>query len=258
MTEKKASRDIYVFSQYLNEVYRLYGLAGNHEIFTNKFRIYLKLMITKLKDASFRDLEKYRNANCASNCLPGHSIRTALLAMGLAKELGLKEAAIREVGMGALLHDIGKLFIPKAILDKPCKLSEFEFDVIKTHSEIGFRVLQEQKWLPEPCIAIVHNHHERLDGSGYPNQLFGDQIQLYERIVGVADVFDAMTSKRNYRKALGYERAFQEIKKETPLLLDRHIVLVLGEIIRRHSLPTIELAERLEKRREICHYPCVE
>lgn len=258
MTEKKASRDIYIFSNYLDEVSHRHRLADCQEVFTTKFRTYLKWMTERLKEASFSDLQKYRNANCSSNCLPGHSIRTALLAMCFAKELGLKEAAIREVGMGALLHDIGKLFIPKAILDKPCKLSEVEFDVIKTHSEIGFQVLQEQKWLPEPCIAIVHNHHERLDGSGYPNQLSGNQIQLYERIVGVADVFDAMTSKRNYRKALGYEMAYQEIKKESPTLLDHHIVLVLGEIIKTHSHPKIELPERLEMRREICHYPCAE
>ena len=258
MTEKKASRDIYVFSQYLNEVYRLYGLAGNQEIFTEQFRTYLKRMIAKLKNASFRDLEKYRNANCASNCLPGHSIRTALLAMGLAKELGLKESEITEVGVGALLHDIGKLFLPREILDKPCKLSEFEFEVIKSHSEIGFQVLRNENWLPGSCIEIVHNHHERLDGSGYPNHLCGDEIHRYERIVGVADVFDAMTSKRNYREALSYELAFQEIKKESPLLLDRQIVFVLGELIKKFSCPKREITERLEMRRETCHYPCAE
>ena len=258
MTEKKASRDIYVFSQYLNEVYRLYGLSGNQEIFTEQFRTYLKRMIAKLKDSSFRDLEKYRNANCASNCLPGHSIRTALLAMGLAIELGLKESEITEVGVGALLHDIGKLFLPREILDKPCKLSEFEFEVIKSHSEIGFQVLRNENWLPGLCIEIVHNHHERLDGSGYPNHLSGDEIHRYERIVGVADVFDAMTSKRNYREALSYELAFQEIKKESPLLLDRQIVFVLGELIKKFSCPKREITERLEMRREICHYPCAE
>ena len=258
MTEKKASRDIYVFSQYLNEVYRLYGLAGNQEIFTEQFRTYQKRMIAKLKNASFRDLEKYRNANCASNCLPGHSIRTALLAVNLAKELGLKESEITEVGMGALLHDIGKLFLPREILDKPCKLSEFEFEVIKSHSEIGFQVLRNENWLPGSCIEIVHNHHERLDGSGYPNHLCGDEIHRYERIVGVADVFDAMTSKRNYREALSYELAFQEIKKESPLLLDRQIVFVLGELIKKFSCPKREITERLEMRRETCHYPCAE
>ena len=215
-------------------------------------------MIAKLKDSSFRDLEKYRNANCASNCLPGHSIRTALLAVNLAKELGLKESEITEVGMGALLHDIGKLFLPREILDKPCKLSEFEFEVIKSHSEIGFQVLRNENWLPGSCIEIVHNHHERLDGSGYPNHLSGDEIHRYERIVGVADVFDAMTSKRNYREALSYELAFQEIKKESPLLLDRQIVFVLGELIKKFSCPKREITERLEMRREICHYPCVE
>ncbi|MDP2843986.1 MAG: HD domain-containing protein [Acetobacterium sp.] len=258
MTEKKASREIYVFSKYLDEVYRLYGLAGNQVIFTMRFRSYLKRLIEKLKDATFDDLQKYRNANCASNCLPGHSIRCALLAMAIAKELSLKETEITEIGVGALLHDIGKLFIPREILDKPCKLSETEFEVIKNHSEIGFQVLKNQKWLPQPCIKIVHNHHERLDGSGYPNQLSGNQIHRYERIVGVADVFDAMTSKRNYREALSYEFAFQEIIKESPQLLDRQIVFVLGNIIKKYSHLQSEVAEKIETRRERCHYPCVE
>lgn len=258
MTEKKASREIYIFSKYLNEVYRRYDLDGNQEIFTVKFRTYLRRMIVKLTDTSFEDLGKYRNANCASNCLPGHSIRTALLAICVAKALGLKASEITEIGVGALLHDIGKLFLPREILDKPCKLSELEFDIIKTHSEIGFQVLRNQNWLPEPSVEIVHNHHERLDGSGYPNQLSGNQIHLYERIVGVADVFDAMTSRRNYREALSYELAFQEIKKESPQLLDRQIVSVLGDIIKEYNHQKNELTMILEMRREICHYPCVE
>jgi putative nucleotidyltransferase with HDIG domain len=257
MAEKKASREICDFSKYLNEVYLRYYVVGNQEIFTVKFRAYLKQLIKKLNEASFDDLKKYRNANCLSNCLPGHSIRCALLAMGIAKELGLRQSEITEIGLGAILHDIGKLFIPREILDKPCKLSEVEFDVIKTHSEIGFQVLKKQKWLPVSSVQIVHNHHERLDGSGYPNHLAGDEIYRHERIVGVADVFDAMTSKRNYREALSYEFAFLEIVKESPQMLDGHIVLVLGDLIKKHSHSQSELTKQIKMRRELCHYPCV-
>lgn len=258
MTEKKASQDIYVFSRYLNDVDQRHRLAGNQEIFTENFKKYLKRMISKLKVTAFRDLEKYRNPNCASNCLPGHSIRTALLAMSLGRELELREEEITEIGLGALLHDIGKLFLPREILDKPCQLSDLEFEVIKTHSEIGYQVLSGQKWLPQTSIDIVHNHHERLDGSGYPNHLAGDEIHLYQRIVGVADVFDAMTSKRNYREALSYELAFREIVKESPRLLDDRIVWLLDGLIKRNKPTERELSTGLEKRREICHYPCVE
>lgn len=258
MTEKKASQDIYVFSRYLTEVDQRYRLVGNQEIFTGNFRSYIKRLIAKLKVTSFRDLEKYRNPRCASNCLPGHSIRTALLAMSLGQELGLREVEITEIGVGALLHDIGKLFLPREILDKPCKLSDQEFAVIKTHSEIGYQVLSGQKWLPQESIDIVHNHHERLDGSGYPRHLIGDEIHLYQRIVGVADVFDAMTSKRNYREALSYELAFQEIINESPQLLDGRIVFLLDDLIKRNKPTERESSERLKKRREICHYPCVE
>lgn len=257
MTEKKASREIYIFSQYLSEVYQRYYSSGKQEVFTIKFWKYLKGMVTKLMRVSFADLDSYRNLNCASNCLPGHSIRTALLATCMAKELGLGESEIAEIGLGALLHDIGKLFLPREILDKPCKLSDLEFDVIKTHSEIGFQLLKDQSWLPESTIRIVHNHHERLDGSGYPKHLAGDEIHRYERIVGVADVFDAMTSKRNYREALSYALAFEEIIKESPQLLDQQIVLILGELIKKYSRPQ-KYIERLETRSQICHYPCVE
>lgn len=257
MTEKKAAREIYVFSQYLNEVYQRYYLSGKQEIFTVKFRKYLKRMVAKLMLASFEDLDSYCNPNCASNCLPGHSIRTALLATSMAKELGVGESEIAAIGVGALLHDIGKLFVPREILDKPCKLSDLEFDVIKTHSEIGFQLLKDQSWLPESSIRIVYNHHERLDGSGYPKHLVGDQIHRCERIVGVADVFDAMTSKRNYREALSYELAFEAIIKESPQLLDQQIVFILGDLIKKYSHPP-KYYERLETRSQICHYPCVE
>lgn len=234
MTEKKASRNVYVFSKYLNEVCRLYTSTGNQEVFTVKFKSHLKRMIAIIKDSSFGDIEKYRNLNCVNNCLLGHSIRTTLVAMCIAKELRLNESEIIEIGLGAVLHDTGKIFLSRKIMDKPSKLSENEFKIMKKHSEIGFVLFKDQKWLPEKSKKIILNHHERLDGSGYPNHLSDDQIHLFERIVSVSDVFDAMTSKRNYREALSYELAFQEIIRDSFLLLDARIVLILGDIIEKY------------------------
>lgn len=257
MTEKKASREICEFAIQLNSIYQRYHSRGRQEIFSMQFRKQLKGMVNRLINLSFEDLEKYRIPNCVSNCLPGHSIRTALISTCLGKELDLDATALYQLGLGALLHDIGKLLLPKEILDKPGKLSTKEFEVVKTHSELGFEMVENEIWLPSACSQIINNHHERLNGSGYPNNLQGNQIHLYERIVGVADVFDAMTSKRNYRKSLSYYSAFAEVQKESPHLLDQEAVLALGNIIEEFMGLKAKSTLKLNHRREICHYPCV-
>lgn len=236
MTEAKAYRDIYNFSIKLNEVYQLFNDEHEeaNEIFSLQFQKYIRFMINSLMKASFLDLEKYRNASCVSNCLPGHSIRTALLSICLAKELAIDEEEIYYIGLGGILHDIGKLFVPSKILHKPCKLSETEFDVVKKHASMGFELLEDVRWLPRESLVIVQSHHEKLDGSGYPNRLVGNQIHFYCRIVGVADVFDAITSKRNYREMVDYKEALKIIKRETPHLLDENIVMGLVDLVESH------------------------
>lgn len=235
MTEVKAHKDIYNYSVLLNEVCHLYNDRREETLFSLDFQRRLKWMVVGLMNASFGDLEKYRNAYCVSNCLPGHSIRTALLAICLAKESGIEASEVYRIGLGGMLHDIGKLFIPRKIIDKPCKLSVSEFEVIKEHSLLGFEILKNQNWLPEESLEIVLNHHEKMNGSGYPNQLTAHQIPFYARLVGVADVFDAVTSKRNYRDALGYQEALGIIQKETPNLLDENIVQVLNEMVEKYT-----------------------
>lgn len=236
MTEAKAYRDIYNFSTKLNEVYQLFNddHEDANEIFSLQFKKYIRFMIKGIMNASFADLGKYRNASCVSNCLPGHSIRTALLSICLARELEIDEDEIYFIGLGGILHDIGKLFIPSKILHKPCKLSPTEFDVIKKHATMGFEMLEDVRWLPRESLMIVQSHHEKLDGSGYPNQLSGNEIHLFARIVGVADVFDAVTSRRNYREMVNYHEALEIIEKEKPHLLDKMVVRALGELIAAH------------------------
>nr|WP_320024510.1 HD domain-containing phosphohydrolase [uncultured Acetobacterium sp.] len=236
MTEAKAYRDIYNFSVKLNEVYQLFNDEHEdaNEIFSLQFQKYTRFMINGLMNASFLDLEKYRNASCVSNCLPGHSIRTALLSICLAKELDIDKEEIYFIGLGGILHDIGKLFVPSKILHKPCKLSATEFDVVKKHASMGFELLEDVRWLPQESLLIVQSHHEKLDGSGYPNRLVGNEIHIFSRIVGVADVFDAITSKRNYREMVNYNEALEIIKRETPHLLDKNIVMGLIDLVESH------------------------
>ncbi|WP_050740816.1 HD-GYP domain-containing protein [Acetobacterium bakii] len=257
MTEEKASREICEFSIQLNDTCQRYCSRDQQEIFSIQFRKQLNGMINRLMNLSFRDLEKYRIPNCDSNCLSGHSIRTSLISICLGKALGLGASALYQLGLGAILHDIGKLLLPREILDKPDRLSTIEYEVIKTHSELGYEMVKNEIWLPNACAQIVNNHHERLNGSGYPNNLWGNQIHLNERIVGVADVFDAMTSKRNYRKTLSYYNAYTEVQKESPHLLDHKVVLALGNIIEEFMGLNTESASKLKNRRETCRYPCV-
>jgi len=121
--------------------------------------------------------------------------------------------------MAAIIHDIGKLSIPAEILTKPAKLSELEYSLIKEHSRSGYEMLKDVE-SPWPLAEIVYQHHERVNGSGYPRHLKGDEILIEARILGVADVVEAMASHRPYRASLGIEAALEEIEKNRGILYD--------------------------------------
>ena len=124
----------------------------------------------------------------------GHSDRVARIAVRLAKELGCDAEMLHTLYMAGLLHDIGKIGIDDAVLRKPGKLTEAEFEHIKQHPELGYRILADIKQLADVLPAVLH-HHEQWDGKGYPFKLAGDQIPLIARIVAVADAYDAMTQR---------------------------------------------------------------
>jgi putative nucleotidyltransferase with HDIG domain len=142
----------------------------------------------------------------------GHSERVALLARHLAKEIKLGEREVERVYMAALLHDVGKIGVPEAVLQKAGKLLPEEFDEMKKHPEIGARILSDIEQVADIVPGVLH-HHERYDGKGYPHGLIGDAIPLMGRIICLADCFDAMTSNRTYRKALPLEVALTEIRR---------------------------------------------
>ena len=144
--------------------------------------------------------------------LKGHSARVALYAAEIASVMGLDDEMIQVVSRGAMLHDLGKLSIMDTILRKPDRLTTEEFAVIKAHPVVGERILKPLRFLTRESCA-VRSHHERFDGSGYPDGLKGDEIPLVARIVTVADVFDAVTSNRPYRTALPVEAAREEIAR---------------------------------------------
>ncbi|MEI6451553.1 MAG: HD domain-containing phosphohydrolase [Actinomycetes bacterium] len=153
----------------------------------------------------------------------GHERRVARLAELIAVELGLPEAQVATISFAAAVHDVGKAAVPVDILTKPGLLNDTEFSVVKLHSEVGHAILKPLEYLG-PIPTIVHQHHERLDGSGYPDGLGGDDIMLEARIVAVADIVEAMSSPRPYRSALGLEAAIEEIKRLRGTALDADVV----------------------------------
>jgi HD-GYP domain-containing protein (c-di-GMP phosphodiesterase class II) len=142
--------------------------------------------------------------------LKGHSARVALYSTEIARRMKLDDDTVQVVTRGAMLHDLGKLSIMDTILRKPERLTDDEFTLIKAHPVVGERILKPLRFLAREACAVRH-HHERFDGTGYPDGLSGENIPLAARIITVADVFDAVTSNRPYRTALGVEAAREEI-----------------------------------------------
>ena len=153
----------------------------------------------------------------------GHQVRVAHLARAIATEMGLPQDKIDGIRMAGSIHDIGKLSIPAEILSKPTKLTDIEYSLIKEHSRIGYEMLKNVE-SPWPLAQIVYQHHERMDGSGYPRNLKGDDILLGARIMAVADVVETMASHRPYRAALGIEAALEEIEKNKGIFYDNAVV----------------------------------
>jgi PAS domain S-box-containing protein len=141
----------------------------------------------------------------------GHQRRVADLARAIGREMGLPKSVQEGLHFGALIHDLGKVQIPAEILSKPTRLTKLEYELIKTHSQAGYDIIKGIDF-PWPVPAMVHQHHERLDGSGYPQGLKGDAIVLEARILAVADVVEAMASHRPYRPGRGVDAALQEIE----------------------------------------------
>jgi putative nucleotidyltransferase with HDIG domain len=153
----------------------------------------------------------------------GHQRRVAALAVAIARELQLPEEQIEGIHLAGVVHDVGKIQIPAEILSKPGRLTELEFSLIKQHSQAGYELLKTIAF-PWPIAQIVRQHHERLDGSGYPEALKGEQILIDARIIGVADVVEAMSSHRPYRPGLGIEPAMEEIIRARGTLYDPQVV----------------------------------
>jgi HD-GYP domain-containing protein (c-di-GMP phosphodiesterase class II) len=166
----------------------------------------------------------------------GHSERVMRYSLSIGRAVGLSSRELQILELGTLVHDVGKICVPDEILNKPAKLDEVEYAIIKTHPEIGARLV---RGIPvfEDCLAIIESHHERLDGRGYPHGLSSDEIPIMVRIASVSDVFDALTSRRAYREAMPIEDALAILRKDADAgALDRKIVEVLADIVKRDGV----------------------
>jgi putative nucleotidyltransferase with HDIG domain len=153
----------------------------------------------------------------------GHQKRVAMISMAIGRQLGWNDERIQAIYMAAMVHDIGKMAIPSEILTKPSRLTDLEMQLVQEHAETGYQILKDIPF-PWPIAEMVHQHHERLDGSGYPKKLTGDQICEEARVLAVADTIEAMATHRPYRPSRGLHVAIEEIKLEAGIQLDAKVV----------------------------------
>jgi HD-GYP domain-containing protein (c-di-GMP phosphodiesterase class II) len=206
----------------------------------NSYRMTLKALVQALET---RDSETH-----------GHSERVVTFSLRLGHELGLDKDALRNLELGALLHDIGKIGVPDAILRKPAALTPEEWGKMKLHPQHGQKILRNIPFL-EGATQLVAQHHEKWDGSGYPYGLRGEDIDIGARIFAVVDAFDAMVSDRVYRRGRSYEDALQELERFAGTQFDPMIVAAFKvvpkedwEILRQRSL---------NEKQETCSYQAI-
>lgn len=153
----------------------------------------------------------------------GHQRRVGRLSCAIAQDLGLPQSQIEGLRVAGEIHDVGKIYVPAEILSKPGRLNELETSIIWTHAQVGFDILRNIDF-PWPIAQIIFQHHERLDGTGYPAGLKDGRIMLEARILAVADVIEAISSHRPYRPSFGLDRALEEVRDHAGQLYDSDVV----------------------------------
>lgn len=211
----------------------------------DKTRSYIDTMLAEAKMGKIVDTQKAKLlvAELASNIVENldasmwltqlkkrdeytaiHSLNVCVLSLTFGRALGLKTDELNELGLGALLHDIGKMQVPLEILNKPGKLSKEEFEVMKTHPQKGYELLLDDNNLSADVLAIVKSHHERLSGNGYPDSLPEQNISYYTKIVSITDVYDAITSDRVYHDGMTPHDAMQRLYEWMPNNFDQELM----------------------------------
>jgi HD-GYP domain-containing protein (c-di-GMP phosphodiesterase class II) len=175
----------------------------------------------------------------------GHQQRVADLVYAVAHEMKLSDDDIYGLRMASVIHDLGKITVPAGILAKPGNLSALEYELIKNHVQAGYDILKKIEF-PWPLADIILQHHERLNGSGYPQGLKDGEIMLQARIIAVADVFETIASHRPYRPSLGLQRAIDEIRENSGILYDEQVVAIFLRMIEEKRLPIFNVPTEKE------------
>jgi HD-GYP domain-containing protein (c-di-GMP phosphodiesterase class II) len=186
------------------------------------------LQLDEISTGAIRALADALDAKC--DYTSGHSLRVSRFAVLIGRSLGLGDDHLKDIELAGILHDIGKIGVPESILWKPAKLTPEEQKIMAEHPVKSAQIIGELKGLKRAREYVLH-HHEYLDGSGYPNGLKGDQIPIGARIILVADAYDAMTTDRPYRKAIGHQAAVAELRKQSGTQFDPKMVEALISVI---------------------------
>lgn len=170
-----------------------------------------------------------------------HSLQVTIYSISIARRLGYNAAEIRQIGIGAMLHDVGKMLIPSEVLNKPDRLTSEEFEMMKLHAKYGFDVLRSLHTISLLSAHCAFQHHERLDGSGYPRGLVDFEIHPYAKIIAVADVFDAVTSNRVYRSKMLPSQGMEILREGSGILYDERVVTAFQKSISAYTKGSILL-----------------
>lgn len=203
------------------------------EVFENIVKIILKfIFLNKKKLINLINLKSFDDYICV------HSLDVSIYSLILGVELAIHDDKLRLLGLGAILHDVGKLFIPLSIINKASKITDEEYEILKSHVKIGYDVLGRIIEVPTVSRSVVLFHHERYDGRGYPRGLKGEDIPLFARILAIADTYDALTSDRPWREAFLPHMALEYLLSGGDTLFDRKLVRTFMEKIAVYPLGT--------------------
>jgi HD-GYP domain-containing protein (c-di-GMP phosphodiesterase class II) len=231
------SRDIEIIST-ISEDLRIETMNGIKKIFTEAtagsgfiktrnedIKKQVDIIVDELLDNKHMMVNMI-DLKCFDNYTYSHSVNVAVLSLIIGVALGLDRHSLSRLGLGAILHDIGKVFIDKDILNKPGPLTDEEFTEMKKHSQLGYVYAKEKFQLPAASYSGIIDHHEKYNGSGYPNAKAGNLISLFGRIIIIADIYDALSSERPYRKAMSPSESMEYILGNSETFFDPHLVEV--------------------------------